>query len=292
METSEEVKRELAKSPNDPLFQGFHGCNAEDDIEETRPQAEHHLQSFFEMELAYWKAMEEERYADAKTILQAMTVMRKSKELIYQIECINWKLDLAGRTGDVELFLDAIASMPDDPESALNEDSVKANLKQVLFNSGMCEIKVAVSLEGQRRVAREASPVEFLRGQTDVFTASLITQVINAILLNKHMAVHEFTKLVLTATEDSKRAFLSVHPFITDLVVVWKKKNNSYAKQTLTPQSMETTADFFICENTPSSLPPSSQVAPIGSTYEDRVPHNCDCFYGVPYLSGNKKGRR
>lgn len=217
---SEVAKREAKASGAEWLGE----YDMEADIRETRPQAEHHLQSFFEMELAYWKAMEEERYADAKTILNAMTVMRRSKELIYQIECINWKLDLAGCTGDTELFLDAIASLPDDPESALNEDGVKENLKRVLFTSGMCEIRVGLSPEGQRWIAREASPVEFLRGQTDVFTASLLAQITTAMLLNKRMSVTEFTKLVETATEECRTSFLKVHPFITDLIVVWKKR--------------------------------------------------------------------
>lgn len=220
METSEEVKRGLTKQ--DPLF--IERYDPEVDIRETRPQAEHQLKISFETELAYWKAMEEKRYADAKVILSAITLMRKDdKEAIYQLEVINWKLDLAGRTGDIALFLEAIASVPDDAECSVNKDNVKYHLKQLLLGRGMSEIKVAVSLEGRRRLLRESSPIEFLRTQTDIFTNSLLTQVTNGILSRKNMEVHEFFTLVETATKESTLAFLKVHPFITDLIVVWKK---------------------------------------------------------------------
>ena len=197
--------------------------DVEADIAETRVNAEHHLKSSFETELAYWNAMDEKRYDDAKIILQALVLMRKNEEVIYQLEAINWQLDLAGHTGDIEMFLGAIASIPETEECELNEDSVRANLKQLLFSRGKNEVRIAVSPEGQRRLARETLPIDFLRAQIDVFTTSLLAQIATGLLLNRRMTVHEFTKLIETATEESRASFLAVHPFITDLIVVWKK---------------------------------------------------------------------
>lgn len=221
LEKSEEVKREIFKNTGDsPRYKGY---DAEADIRETRPQAEYQLQTSFESELAYWKAMEEKRYVDAKIILSAIALMRKNHELVYQIETSNWKMDLARRTGEVELFLEAIASIPADAECAVNVDDVRRHLSQLLLVRGMSEIKVKISLDGHRRLSREASPIEFLRTQIDVFSNSLLTQIANGVLSHKHMEIYEFFKLVEAATKESKIAFLKVHPFITDLVVVWKK---------------------------------------------------------------------
>lgn len=209
-------KRELATKKPSWLPSDY---DMEEDIRDTEALARAQMKNQFQCETAYWKAMDEKRYDDAKVVLNATRLMRANSESIMQIEVINWQLELSSRMGDMESFVSALADA-DGYGVLVNADATNRMVEQLLSARGFNELKVALTPEGHRQAGNAPEGVvQFMHGHLTIFIKSMVNQITDGVLKDVKMPVTEFRGLINKAASDSRRSFLAVSPLVQDVIV-------------------------------------------------------------------------
>jgi hypothetical protein len=214
-----DAMKTVSSLPNYSDLMSGHKEDFEKDIELAQTTVDCSLKAQFQNELAYWSALENRQYADAKTFLEAVKVTRRDGELLMRVEILNWELNLSSLTGDIETFLGVFRNLEED-EICLNIDGIRGYVGNLLKSRGIKHVQLALTKEGLRKAhAHPQGVVAFGTEHSAIFIRSLVAQITNELLTRRNLSPDVFRKIYISAVEDSKRSFLAVSPYVQDLII-------------------------------------------------------------------------
>ncbi len=208
-------KRRLMENPPEAL----RGYDMEANIKDTERLFEVIMVSTFQCELAFWKAMDEKRFEDARVILGAIQRMRTNAEMPMRMELVNWRLEVSARLGDLEMFVDAFAEIPD-ANQIVDPDGVASLVRLLLHSRGCNRVLAAPTKEGVKQAAcHPQGQAAFITEHLEIFLKSLVLQVVGGLVANPKISAVGFRTLVTKAIADSRKSFLATSKYIADLKV-------------------------------------------------------------------------
>lgn len=202
------AKRALAPKYN------LYDYDVDADIAQTKEQLEKLLANEFKTEVVLWRLMDEKKWDKATDVVKVIEIERETTDLPQKTEVINWKLQIACNSGNVDMFFEGLTSLLEiagDDIAYVHEEATYAI--SVLLSKTLVAFRIAPSVLGLIQISKEGS--EFINKQGIAFQNFLVGKIIEAIFKARIINSGEsFRKFIIETKKDTVEMFMRLNPYV------------------------------------------------------------------------------